>query len=450
MDDSTSLGAPHPANVASAVTADDSNNHGSVSNATNAEVAGSRGYAGEPATVAFDRGALFVTRPPKVSVGGKKDLKGKVYSSVESDQLVQIGDKGTRVLLSGVDTLDVNLYVEFAEDWPRIVAKLGELKRKASRNGGQVAGDGRCQVLASGKPNFPFHVQFPDFQLYLSRTGGPIGDTPNVFVSVSAQLLWAKGPRAAIDHVRSKLAALAEGVEREERINRCDLCVDMLIPGGLTDEFLRRHAVCRSKDRRIHLGSDDLRTFYQGQPGAEIMLRVYDKSVEIEASGKTWFLPLWQITENVDVWRCEFQLRRTALKGFGINSLNDLSEKQGRVWRYLTEEWFSLRQQDNENATRRTAIPLWKMIQERAEQFGVCDEQIRRAAAVRSTDTAFLVKRVAGSVIGLAARKGINDLKEAWRQLEIEVAEEMKGRKFEVEVQRKAIELGIPAKKEAA
>jgi hypothetical protein len=144
MDDSTSLGAPHPANVASAVTADDSNNHGSVSNATNAEVAGSRGYAGEPATVAFDRGALFVTRPPKVSVGGKKDLKGKVYSSVESDQLVQIGDKGTRVLLSGVDTLDVNLYVEFAEDWPRIVAKLGELKRKASRNGGQVAGDGRC------------------------------------------------------------------------------------------------------------------------------------------------------------------------------------------------------------------------------------------------------------------------------------------------------------------
>ena len=138
------------------------------------------------------------------------------------------------------------------------------------------------------------------------------------------------------------------------------------------------------------------------------------------------------------------------MKAFGINSLDDLSNKQGQVWRYLTEEWYSLRNHDNENTTRRTAIPLWKMIQERAEQFGVCDEQIRRAAAVRSTDTAFLVKRVAGSVIGLAARKGINDLKEAWRQLEIEVAEEMKGRKFEVEVQRKAIELGISAKKEAA
>ena len=352
--------------------------------------------------------------------------------------------------MSGVDTLDIGLYVEFGEKWPRVVTELGKMKRKASRDGGQVVRDGRCQVLASGKPNFQFHMQFADFNLYLSRTPGPIGDTPNVFVSLSSQLLWERGPRAAVEHVKSQLAELADGVVKEERINRCDLCVDTLVPGGLTDDFVRRHAVCRSKDRRIHLGSDDLQTFYQGQPGAEIMLRFYDKSVEIEASGKAWFLPLWQITENGDVWRCEFQLRRPALKGFGINSLNELSEKQGQVWRYLTEEWFSLRQHDNENTARRTVVPLWQLIQATAERFGVCDERIRRAASVRSTDTSFLVKRVAGSVIGLAARKGINDLTEAWRQLEIEIAEEMKVRDFKQEVQRKQIELGIPAKKEAA
>ena len=448
MDDSTSLGAPHPANVASAVTADDSNNRGSVSNAPNAEVAGSQRYAGEPATVAFDRGASIVPRPPKVSVRGKKGFKKKVNSHVEGDQSVPIGDKGAIVLLSGVDSLDVGLYVEFPESWPRIVAKLGELKRKASRNGGEVAGEGRCLVLASGKPNYPFHVQFANFHLYLSRSRGPVGDTPNVFVSLNSQLLWERGPRAAVDHVRSELSALADGVVIEERINRCDLAVDTLVPGGLTDDLLRSHAVCRSEQQVIYLEKNGLNTFYQGKRGAEIMLRIYDKSVEIEASGKAWFLLLWQITENVDVWRCEFQLRRPALKGMGINSLNDLNEKQGRVWRYLTQEWFSLRQHDNENASRRTALPVWQIIQDCAQQFGVAGERIKRVGSVPSIDTSFLVKRVRSAVVGFAARTGIDDEAEAWRQMGIKIAEESVH--FKQDVQRKRIELGIHIDKEAA
>ena len=418
--------------------------------AKDAEVAGSRGYAGEPATVAFDRGALFVPRPPKVSVEGERGFKREGQSSVEGGQSVHSGGKESRVLLTGVDTLDLGLYVEFPEAWPRIVAKLGELKRKASRSGGQVAGDGRCQVLASGKQNFPFHVQFAGFHLYLSRSRGPVGDTPNAFVSLNSQLLWEQGPRGAVDHVRSELAALADGVVSEERINRCDLSVDTLVPGGLTDDLLRNHAVCRSEQQVIYLGKNSLNTFYQGKRGAEIMLRIYDKSVEIEGSGKAWFLALWQITENVDVWRCEFQLRRPALKGMGINSLNDLNEKQGRVWRYLTQEWFSLRQHDNENASRRTVLPLWQMIQDCAERFGAAGERIKRVASVPSIDTSFLVKRVRSAIVGFAARTGIDDEGEAWRQMEIKIGEEPKEVHFKQEVQRKRIELGIHAEKEAA
>ena len=418
--------------------------------AKDAEVAGSRGYAGEPATVAFDRGALFVTRPPKVSGGGKKDLKGKVYSSVEGDQSVETGDKGARVLLSGVDSLDVGLYVEFGEQWSRVVLELGKMKRKASRDGGQVSPDGRCQVLASGKPNYPFHMQFADFHLYLSRSRGPVGDTPNVFVSLNSKLLWERGPRAAIDHVNSQLAELAGGVVKEERINRCDLCVDTFVPGGLTDDFLRSHTVCRSESSKIHLEKNGLETFYQGEPGLEINLRIYDKSVEIEKHGKQWFIALWQITENVDVWRCEFQLRRTAMKSFGINSLNDLYEKQGRVWRYLTQKWFSLRLHDNENATRRTTLPIWQLIQDCAERFGVVGEGIKRVGSVPSIDTSFLVNRVRSAVVGFAARTGIDDEAEAWRQLGIKIAEEAKEAHFKQEVQRKRIELGIHPEKEAA
>jgi len=56
-------------------------------------------------------------------------------------------------------------------------------------------------VLPGGKPNYPFLVQYPGFQLYLSRKQRPEEPTPNVYVSVNAQTLWHLGERDAIDLV---------------------------------------------------------------------------------------------------------------------------------------------------------------------------------------------------------------------------------------------------------
>ena len=132
-------------------------------------------------------GALSVTRPAQISINC-----GEV-----------------RVLLAGIDTLDFGMYVEFDGSWPKIVRKLAQLKAQARGTTGCVIGGGRCAVLPSGKPNYPFHLQYPGFHLYLSRKSRPDGETPNVFVSLKSELLWHRGERAAIELVQQELADLA-------------------------------------------------------------------------------------------------------------------------------------------------------------------------------------------------------------------------------------------------
>ena len=144
------------------------------------------------------------------------------------------------------------------------------------------------------------------------------------------------------------------------------------------DPFIRQHAVTRSEDRRIFLHGEDLRTFYVGAPGADIMLRIYDKSAEIDHNKKLWFLPLWGLEVNQNVWRTEFQLRRPLLKSCGINTLDDLLERRCDLWTYLTGDWFSLRLSDNENTTRRTVHPLWQLVQSTAARFCVSREPVKR------------------------------------------------------------------------
>ena len=355
-----------------------------------------------------------------------------------------------RVLLVGIDTLDFGMYVEFAANWSRIVARLTQLKRAARGTAGQLLGKGRCLILPGGKPNYPFHLQYPGFQLYLSRKSRPDGETSNVFVSLNAKLLWHQGEQAAVELVTSELADLAGGTVRECRMSRCDLAVDLWLPGGLTDDFVRRQAVSHASQQRIFTEQDRLQTMYVGGKDSGILLRIYDKSVEVAHREKLWFLPLWGLTENADVWRCEFQVRRPILKAFGIHSLDDLRTRRADLWQYLTDHWFSLRLCDDENTTRRTVHPLWQIVQQCADRFGPLTEPLRRHRSPPSLDASRSVRQAAGSLVGFAARKGLTTFDAALHELSEELRQQFQSRNFGNDQQRKTIQLGIPTDREAA
>lgn len=387
--------------------------------------AGAPAIAGRTANDSRLGRPLGVTRPAQISVGS---------------EVLPVGEP--RVLLTGTDTLDIGMYVEFGASWPRITAKLAQLKAKARGTTGCIVG-GRCAVLAGGKLNYQFHVQYPGFHLYLSRKSRPDGDTPNVFVSLNSELLWHQGERGAVELVQKELADLAGGTVHECRMNRCDLTADLLLPGGVTDGFVRELAVSRVRNKRIFLDSDQMQTLYVGAANSDISLRIYNKSEELIHSQKLWFLPLWGLTENADVWRFEFQIRRPMLKACQINSVDDLMARRGELWKYLTDDWFSLRRLDNENVSRRTMHPLWQIVQECSDRFGPAVESIRRTRSRPSTDSHRVVKQAAASLVGFAAREGESELEAALQTLTEALRTEFQSRNFTEDCQRKAIQLGL-------
>jgi len=144
------------------------------------------------------------------------------------------------------------------------------------------------------------------------------------------------------------------------------------------------------------------------------------------------------------VWRVEFHIRRQALKQFGINELKDLECKLPGVWQYLTDTWFSLRNRDNENTSRRTIHEQWKVIQNCAERFGTV-VNVERCIEAANADDSWYVKHIAGCLSSFAAIRGMRDLDEALAALDMEVRRVINQQVFADAAHAKALERGMEA-----
>lgn len=355
-----------------------------------------------------------------------------------------------RVLLAGTDTLDFGVYCECGRSWCSVARKLAKLKQRAQRGDPVLLDGGRCLMLAGGKPNYPFHLRYPGFHIWLSRHQAPQGDTPNVFVSLNAQTLWLQGESAAVEAALDEVRGITGGTVQTCRVSRADLAADLVLANHLTEAGLRDLAVTRTSQCRVFYQGDVLQTMYVGAAGAPVSLRVYDKSEEIRVNGKDWFLPLWGVSENEHVWRVEFQLRRPFLKSAGVNCIDDWQARQADIWAYLTAAWFSLREHDNANASRRSVTPFWELVQDCAERFGRTSDGLRRQARAVSPRVEPIVKQAASLLVGLGTRLGENDVEGALDSLVRSLREEFASRNFANECQRKAIRLGLVREEAAA
>jgi hypothetical protein len=100
-----------------------------------------------------------------------------------------------------------------------------------------------------------------------------------------------------------------------------------------------------------------------------VVLRVYDKVAEInQQSGKSWLFDLWG--ESRDVWRIEWQVRKSVLRRFGIRTYDDLHDQAGNLLRYLATEHTTLRKRSaDRNRSRWLLHPLWRDLREQIDCF---------------------------------------------------------------------------------
>jgi len=175
-----------------------------------------------------------------------------------------------------------------------------------------------------------------------------------------------------------------------------------------------------------------------------VRLRIYDKGKEAQKKGKAWFPHLWGRDTFTDVWRVEFQLRRPALKQFGVNTVDELRQKMGGIWEYLTGEWFSLRWKDDERQDRRSIHPWWQDVQSCAGKLGPATQVQRIFASDLLASVDWYVSHIAGCLPSFAARLGIHDFNDALNRLGNEVTLYWFDRKYNEEFKKRSIKVGRP------
>lgn len=353
-------------------------------------------------------------------------------------------------LLSGIDSLDLGLYVVWGSDWKRRLSLLDKLKQQARHKNGLVIPlpTGRsCIFKPGGKgDSYRFHLQFAEYNIFLAKSAHPTNDTPNVYLSINSQTLWNHGVAAAVAWATDDLKAIANGTVHAAKPSRVDLAADFHIPGGLDHDFLLDLKVTRNETEKFYRGANKLETFYLGNAKSPIQLRIYNKGLEVQKGGtKLWFLDHWQRDTPDDVWRVEFQIRRAALKEFGIDSLHDLSERAAGLWQYLTTSWFSLRIPDNDKAERRTVHPLWATVQHAASGFGSIMEIERTTAPSTAADPSWHISHIDGCLSSYAALMGITSRDEAIASLLSHLNHHKAASDFKESCIKKAIQFGTLA-----
>jgi hypothetical protein len=317
--------------------------------------------------------------------------------------------------LCGIDTLDLGLFVRWDERWSQTCQLLEEKKLLAQEGKPlpETTDIGRQYLhLPSGKPpNYRFGVRFLEYVSFIAKSDS-YRNSPNVYVSLSSSVLWHESFSTILDLLVLDLEHFGGTIDRIQP-SRCDLAGDFRLSSPPDFVFLEQYSVSRSRMVSSHINNGILETFYCGSPAAPVRLRIYDKGKEIEKNNKHWFLDLWGVFDAADIWRVEFQLRRPFLHQYRINTLDDLWEKLGDIWAYLTEEWFSLRLPDNAKAERRTIHPWWAAVQECGDILGVNNGERRRFDSDNPQQIDKILPHIFSRMITIAALSGLKDRKES-------------------------------------
>jgi len=352
-----------------------------------------------------------------------------------------------KIINCGIDTLDVGLYVDWNDDWEEKIDIYNARKALAFSTDGILIKDEHVRehlFLPGGKPlNYRYHLQFPEYHLFIGISQTPKNNTPNVYASINSETIWSVGIIEAVKLIWWDLHSM--GCEfKGLKPSRCDICVDIHVPGGLSRDFIESFKVSRSRKTISFMTSGELETFYSGATTAPIILKIYNKDIEIKkkATEQRW-LDIWGIEDSTDIWRFEFEVKRVALKQFKINTFLDLENKIADLWRYLTEDWFSLRYLDNEKAERRTIHPLWAEVQKCSEQLGQRSGAKRKYPNNHARHLDFYINRIAGLATSIAALEDKYDEEKVASRIYYDLLFNFKKREFSEEVKKKQIKYGV-------
>ena len=331
-----------------------------------------------------------------------------------------------KIINAGVDTFLVNYKFAGDNDKPNgsslpdhIITQLNDWQALARKEHDVVAtdllfsytvGDDRYEQTLLMRPHgsgiWSWLVYSDDIRLSLSY--GSMNGGVFCQARFSAHLLWSIGPESALVALDAMLydflgamvykqaseihlCADVQGwdvssldwqnafVSRVVRIReRPELPTEEELAGGLSPSDIRKLEASISEG----LHGDDtpayvfpttvhrrIATLDFGSHGSNISCQIYNKSAEIKAHKKDWFLPIWEANgydPTLTVWRVEFRIKRKFLATFDLNEAFSVLGQLELLWKYCTEEWLryvDLGASSDTNKSRLPSHPAWEVIQ---------------------------------------------------------------------------------------
>ncbi len=274
-----------------------------------------------------------------------------------------------RLVLSGYDTIECAYYLAFGHgcllDFEQLAAEREALRQLKIRKKKPIQlGNEEFLLAPNGtKSGYPFLMDNEAFSIQFGEF-----NKPSFFVTFHSVALWHQGIQALHQRFLNWTQSLGLTRYEPERLSRVDFTFDYFLPNLDFDEDSFVSAACKDNQ---HRKNRKIQTFSFGE--GEIRLRIYNKCDEIhEKSRKSWFFKLWGVEQ--DVWRIEWQVRKGSLRSCGIQTFDDLQQRQGKLLQLLVNEHTTLRiKEDDGNRSRWPLHPLWLDLTEQVAKIEILE-----------------------------------------------------------------------------
>jgi hypothetical protein len=362
-----------------------------------------------------------------------------------------ITDKNSpcRVLRCAVDSLYLSYQGELSNE---VDDHLEDRKKSAQSDDDEqqsiaqiTIADRLFNVSAHGAGRFRYVITDDRFRIQISR-GNKL---PLAYAKISSEYLTYN----PIEKIEQELRVIVNSLglaHDEAKVSRVDQCVDF-VPNMPMDEFNVRQWVSRARKKAAYWTVGDRFSGWVIGAGGAIQSRTYDKVLEIvEESNKTYLFKIWEALgwqSGEPLWRQEFQNGSSALREMCIETVPQLLDNLGGLWKYSTEDWLRLSVLGNDsNKSRWATHPLWSEIQSaiwtKTPQLAL--ERVRSIGLPRDER---IFPGGMGYLSSFMAREGITDMDEGFgtymhqaeeffrikgRSLaeQVEAKTRLKGRKF--------------------
>ena len=285
----------------------------------------------------------------------------------------------------GEDTLELSLYVSWPlEVMDRLEHVLGAGQRAARGDDEGVTTDlatfdGRqlriLPVGARGKgrvaPYYAWVAEHDGIRLKIAARAEPHPSIPNVAVAAGSLTCMRLGVSGIWDTVQAVIGAMGGTVERD-KVSRVDLAADM--PGmpaaWVASALIEERVITYARKRAFYMEGQAYTGVMVGS--GKLLMRAYDKVAELRANpddDKRQYLRdhRWGGRVPDCALRVEFQLRREAIKSFGVDSVEDWIAKRAGVAAELTQGWFRVVDDAGRasgNQSRATVTSEWHEVME--------------------------------------------------------------------------------------